>query len=120
MTFIEVKEMFMKRFKSVKEIYRNESKKGICTTVILHCGAKGVIRLADGETDDFEKSILWAFAKATKETHMVKAYTTTINKDTLLMQMAKVRNNSPHNRYGFGVAIPQPLSIGYTMSMMDR
>jgi hypothetical protein len=29
MTFIEVKEMFMKRFKTVKEIYRNESKKGI-------------------------------------------------------------------------------------------
>jgi len=117
MTFIEVKEMFMKRFKSVKEIYRNESKKGICTTVILTCGAKGVIKLADGETDDFEKSILWAFAKATKETHLVKV---SVNQDTLLMRMMKERANSPHNRYGFGVAIPQPLSIGYAMSMMDR
>jgi len=114
MTFIEVKEMFMKRFKTVKEIYRNESKKGICTTVILTCGAKGVIKLADGETDDFEKAILWAYAKATKETHMVKSYTVYANQDSLLMRMAKLRNNTSYaNCFGFGVPVPQPLSIGY-------
>ena len=70
MTFDETKTEFMKRFKTIKEIYRNESKKGICTTVLLTCGAKGVIKLADGEADDFEKSILWAYAKATKNTIM--------------------------------------------------
>jgi hypothetical protein len=70
MTFDETKIEFMKRFKTIKEIYRNESKKGICTTVLLTCGAKGVIKLAEGEADDFEKSILWAYAKATKNTIM--------------------------------------------------
>ena len=112
MTFIETKEMFMKRFKTVKEIYRNESKKGICTTVILTCGAKGVIKLADGETDDFEKAILWAYAKATKETHMIKSHSVSLNTESLLMQMVKARNNITH-KYGYGAGVPisQPLSI---------
>ncbi len=80
MTFDETKIEFMKRFKTIKEIYRNESKKGIWTTVILVCGARGVIKLAEGETDDFEKSILWAYAKATKNTIMYyNQYTMKLN-----------------------------------------
>jgi len=114
MTFDETKIEFMKRFKTIKEIYRNESKKGICTTVLLTCGAKGVIKLAEGEADDFEKSILWAYAKATKDTHMIKAsYAVAINRESLLMQMVKTRSNPRSNC--FGVPISQPLSIGYTL-----
>lgn len=96
MTFDETKMEFMKRFKTIKEIYRNESKKGIWTTVILKCGEKGVIKLAEGEADDFEKSILWAYAKATKNTTMYNNMYTII----------KPTKNKDYSNY--------TLSVGYS------
>lgn len=110
MTFDETKTEFMKRFKTIKEIYRNESKKGICTTVLLTCGAKGVIKLADGEADDFEKSILWAYAKATKNTIMYINNAITIN---------PCREVSIAQRLmGHRVGYPSPMSL--SISSMYR
>ena len=78
MDFEATKKEMMRRFKSIKNVYRNESKKGIYTTVILYCGAKSSIKLADGEQDDIEKSIPWAFAKATKDVIMSDKNTTIV------------------------------------------
>lgn len=107
MTFDETKTEFMKRFKTIKEIYRNESKKGICTTVLLTCGAKGVIKLADGEADDFEKSILWAYAKATKNTIM--AYSS--YRMTNPCREVSIAQRLTGHRLGYPVPSPMSLSI---------
>jgi hypothetical protein len=60
--FVEQKQMFMKKFKNIKSIHRCVSKKGVFTTVILNDDRKKTVKLCDGDVDDFEKSVLWAYA----------------------------------------------------------
>lgn len=71
MDFNATKAFMMKKLVNIKNIYRNESKKGIYTTVIMrrvnnntNTNVSGTVRLMDGDEDDYEKAILWAYLKA--------------------------------------------------------